>query len=42
MYNSQYCEVEYNEKYNVAFIKWKQFCSHDDYRGNRFFMLLKL
>ncbi len=32
MYNSQYCEVEYKSEYNVVFVKWKEFCSYDDYR----------
>lgn len=33
MYNSEFCEVNYNEKYNVVFVKWKKFCSFEDYRN---------
>lgn len=25
MYISEYCEVDYKEKYNVVFVKWKNF-----------------
>lgn len=32
MYSSEYCEVKYEENYNVVFVKWKKFCSYDDYR----------
>ncbi len=32
MYNSEFCEVSYNEEYNIAFVKWKKFCSFEDYR----------
>ncbi len=32
MYLSEYCDVEYLAKKNVAFVKWKKFCSFDDYR----------
>lgn len=32
MYSSEYCEVKYEENYNVVFVKWKRFCSYDDYR----------
>ena len=32
MYRSDYCEVNYEEKYNVVFVKWKKFCCNQDYR----------
>ena len=32
MYLSKFCEVSYNEQYNVVFVKWKKFCCNQDYR----------
>ncbi len=32
MYLSEYCDVVYNEQYNVVFVTWKKFCCKDDYR----------
>lgn len=32
MYLSEYCDVKYEPKYNVVFVKWKKFCCKDDYR----------
>ncbi len=32
MYQSEYCDVNYNEELNVVFVKWKKFCSNVDYR----------
>lgn len=32
MYSSEYCEVKYEENYNVVYVKWKKFCSYADYR----------
>ena len=32
MYISEYCEVGYQEKYNVVLVKWKKFCCKQDYR----------
>lgn len=32
MYISEYCEVGYEEKYNVVLVKWKKFCCNQDYR----------
>lgn len=32
MYLSEYCDVHYDEVYNVVFVKWKKFCCRDDYR----------
>ena len=32
IYISEYCEVGYEEKYNVVLVKWKKFCCNQDYR----------
>jgi len=32
MFESEFCKVEYLEKYNAIFCKWKKFCKEDDYR----------
>ncbi len=32
MFKSKFCEVSYNEEYNVVFVKWKKFCMLEDYR----------
>ena len=32
MYSSEFSEVTYLEDLNVVFVKWKKFCSNDDYR----------
>lgn len=32
MYISEYCEVRYEENYNVVLVKWKKFCCNQDYR----------
>ena len=32
MYLSEYCDVNYNDTYNVVFVKWKKFCCMEDYR----------
>lgn len=32
MYLSEYCNVNYNETYNIVFVKWKKFCCMEDYR----------
>ena len=32
MYNTKYCDIHYEEAYNVVFVKWKEFCCFDDYR----------
>ena len=32
MYQSNFCDVGYNEELNVVFVKWKKFCYGDDYR----------
>jgi hypothetical protein len=33
MYMSEFCDVDYNEELNVAFVTWKKFCRKDDYRN---------
>jgi len=33
MFTSPYCEVQYDQLHNVVFVKWKKYCSHDDYRA---------
>ena len=32
MYSSKYCDVKYEQEYNVVFVTWKEFCCMDDYR----------
>ena len=32
MYNSEYSEVNYEDKYNVVLVKWKKFCCNQEYR----------
>lgn len=32
MYLSEYCDVIYNENFNVVFVTWKKFCCNEDYR----------
>ncbi len=32
MYLSEYCDVNYNDTYNVVFVKWKKSCCYEDYR----------
>ena len=32
MYISEYCEVNYEAKYNVVLVKWKKFCCYEEYR----------
>ena len=31
MYQSEFCEVSYNEELNLAFVIWKKFCRGNDY-----------
>ena len=33
MYLSEFCDATYLEDLNVIFVKWKKFCSQDDYRN---------
>ncbi len=33
MYTSEFCDVSYNEEYNVVFVNWNKFCCLDDYRA---------
>lgn len=32
MYSSEYCDVNYDETYNVVIVNWKKFCCKGDYR----------
>ena len=32
MYNSEFCDVKYDEENNLVFVKWKKFCCGEDYR----------
>jgi len=32
MYISEYCEVGYEENFNVVLVKWKKYCCDLDYR----------
>lgn len=32
MYTSKYCDVSYNEEYNIVHVVWKGFCCGEDYR----------
>lgn len=32
MFTSKYCDVSYNEQYNVVSVIWKSFCCGEDYR----------
>lgn len=33
MYQSEFCDVNYNEELNIVFVKWKKFCCQEDYRN---------
>ena len=39
MYQSEFCDVAYDEKLNIVFVKWKKFCFGDDYRNPLIFAL---
>ncbi|MBN2722229.1 MAG: hypothetical protein JXQ77_05370 [Campylobacterales bacterium] len=41
MFETEFCKVEYLEKYSAVFCQWKKFCKSDDYR-NPFEFGLKL
>jgi len=32
MFETEFCKIEYLEKYNAVFCQWKNFCTSDDYR----------
>ena len=32
MFQSEFCDVAYNEELNIVFVKWKKFCFGDNYR----------
>jgi len=36
-FDSQYCSVSFDGSNNVVYLKWKQFCSFDDYRNPAMF-----
>ena len=33
MFESEFCKIEYLEKYNAVFCQWKKFCKSDDYKN---------
>jgi hypothetical protein len=33
MYRSEFSDADYLEDLNVVFVKWKKFCTNDDYRN---------
>ncbi len=33
MFDTEFCNVSYNEKDHVVIVRWKQFCCKDDYRN---------
>lgn len=39
VFESEYCRVEYLEKYNIVFLEWKKFCSGKNYREPVMFAL---
>ena len=39
MYKSEFCEVRYEENYKIVFVKWKKFCSHENYREPLYYAL---
>ena len=39
MYKSEFCEVHYEEEYNIVFVKWKKFCSFESYREPLYYAL---
>ena len=41
MFESEFCKIEYIEKYNAVLCQWKKFCKSDDYK-NPFEFGLKL
>ena len=32
MYKSEFCDVKYDEHNNIVIVKWKKFCSGENYR----------
>lgn len=39
MFQSEFCEVDYDDDLNIVFVKWKKFCRQDDYRNPLLFAL---
>ena len=39
MYQSEFCEVKYDDELNIVLVKWKSFCRQDDYRAPLLFAL---
>jgi len=33
VYHSEFCDVTYDRRHNVAFVTWKKFCSGEQYRA---------
>ena len=33
VYQSEFCDVNYDERLNIVFVKWKKFCRQEDYRN---------
>jgi len=33
LYQSDFCDVTYNEALNIVFVRWKRFCRQSDYRN---------
>lgn len=32
MFQSEFCDVDYQSDLNIVFVKWKKFCRQEDYR----------
>jgi hypothetical protein len=32
LYQSEFCDVNYNQELNIVFVKWKKFCCQNNYR----------
>ena len=39
MFQSEFCDVNYNEELNIVFVKWKKFCSFNNYRNPLYYAL---
>jgi hypothetical protein len=39
MFQSEFCDVSYNEELNVVVVKWKKICRQDEYRKPLLFAL---
>ncbi len=38
-FDSEFCNVKYIARYNIALLTWKKFCCYDDYREPTMFAL---